>query len=42
MRKIAWNRDIAVVDGLTADCFKALQQLNFPVSLGVVFISREK
>ena len=42
MGKIAGDRDIPVVNYLAAHRFKALDQLNFPVGLGVVFISREQ
>jgi len=42
MRKIAWNRDIAIVNCPAAHRFKTLEQLNFPVGLGVVFIPREQ
>jgi hypothetical protein len=42
MREIAWDRDIAIVNRLAAHRFKALEQLNFPVGLGVVFIPREQ
>ena len=39
MGKIAGDRDIPVIDNSTAHRLEALGQLNFPVGLGVVFIS---
>jgi hypothetical protein len=39
MGKIAGNRDVAFIERLTADCLQAREQLNFAISLSVVFIA---
>jgi hypothetical protein len=42
MGKIAGDRHIPVVNDIAAHRLQALNQLNFPVGLSVVFISREQ
>ena len=42
MGKITRNRDVAVVDRLTAKCSQARKQLSLPIGLGIIFIAREQ
>ena len=42
MRKIAWDRDVAIVDRLAADRLQARHKLYLPIGLGIIFISGQQ
>ena len=42
MGKITRNRDVTIIDRLTADSLEARKKLNLPVGLGVLFIAGEQ